>query len=74
MSDKITVSKLLDYCLKQMAKWNGNKVVFISSDDEWNDRHQLFYGFTTDIKWNVEDYRIQDIERYHKIDDIILLG
>lgn len=72
-NDKITVSKLLDFCLKEMARWNGDKVVFISSDDEWNDWHELFYWFTTDVKKNVDKWRLEDIQRYHKLDDIILL-
>ena len=69
----ITVSKLLDFCLKQMARWNGDKIIFISSDDEWNDWHELFYWFTTDVKQNVDKRRMEDIQRYHKPDDIILL-
>lgn len=73
MDKKITVNKLLDFCLKQMARWNWDKIIFISSDDEWNDRHELFYWFTTDVKWNVDKWRMEDIQRYYKVDDIILL-
>ena len=69
----ITVNKLSDYCLKEVAKWNGDKIIFISSDDEWNDWHELFYWFTTDVKQNVDKWRMEDIQRYHKPDDIILL-
>ncbi len=75
-NDKITVSKLLDFCLKELARWNGDKVVFISSDDEWNDWHELFYWFTSDKREMmdcIDKWRLEDMQRYHKLDDIILL-
>ena len=68
------VRELLQACQKEILKWNWDKVIFISSDDEWNDWHELFYHFTTDIKQNVDNWRMEDIQRYHKLDDIILLG
>lgn len=44
----ITVNKLLDYCLKQIAKWNGDKVVWVVNDDDGNGIHELPCWFTTD--------------------------
>lgn len=75
-NDKITVNKLLQYCQLEVKRWNWDKVIFISSDDEWNDWHELFYWFTSDKREMVDcidEWRLEDMERYHKLDDIILL-
>lgn len=44
-SNDITVDVLYKLCAEQIKLGNGKKKVFISSDDEGNDYHQLFYGF-----------------------------
>lgn len=68
----LTVNQLLEECEKQKSKGNGNKKVYISRDDEGNDFHALFYGFTDDKK------TIKEINDYcGSIDDIdnsIILG
>lgn len=67
----ITIDQLLDFCKKQVAKWNWNKKILISSDDEWNSYHNLYYAFKDDydeIKdlqdfcyiWDIQD----DLENY----------
>jgi len=33
----------------------------------------LFYWFSELEDWFVDDYRLEDIERYHKKEDVILL-
>ena len=71
------VKQLLLACQQQVLNWNWEKEVYISSDDEWNDFHELFYWFTyleDDVKGNLEEYRIEDIETNHQLKDIILLG
>lgn len=70
----IKIRQLLNYCLDEVKKGNAEKTIFISSDDEWNDFHELFYGFSKPADNYLDKERIIDIERYHKIDDIILLG
>jgi hypothetical protein len=75
-NDKITVNKLLQYCQLEAKRWNWDKVIFISSDDEWNDWHELFYWFTSDKREMmdcIDKWRLEDMQRYHKLDDIILL-
>ena len=42
-----------------MEKWNGDKHVFISSDDEWNDVHWLYYQFS---KFDEDDWYKETVE------------
>lgn len=67
----ITIDQLLDFCKKQVARWNWNKKILISSDDEWNSYHNLYYAFTDDYDeinelqnfcdiWDITD----DLENY----------
>lgn len=71
------IKDLLVACQQQVMNGNGEKKIFISSDDEWNDFHELFYWFTyleDEVKGNLEEYRIEDIEaRGDKLSDIVLL-
>ena len=46
MEQTLTVNQLLKECLEQISKGNGEKRVFISTDDEGNGFHNLFYGLT----------------------------
>lgn len=43
----LTIKDLYDECQKQIIKGNGNKVIMISSDDEGNSYHYLWYTFST---------------------------
>lgn len=47
MTDTITVSELLALCQEQVDNGNGNKKIVISSDDEGNNYHSLFFGFSS---------------------------
>ena len=47
--NEITVAELYARCKIQMFKGNGDKTILISSDDEGNSFHQLFFSFTDDI-------------------------
>ena len=47
--DAYTVEQLLEFCKAEKKKGNGKKKVLLSSDDEGNEYHQLFYGFTPTI-------------------------
>ena len=42
----ITVNELWKMCVEQRKNGNGNKKILISADDEGNDFHHLFHGFT----------------------------
>lgn len=44
----LTVLELRTFCNKQIQKGNGAKKILISSDDEWNEYHNLYYQFTDD--------------------------
>ena len=71
MEKTIIVNELLKECMRQVAKGNGEKRVFISTDDEGNGFHNLFYGLTDSQ---------EDIDAYYKMgcinekDNVILLG
>ena len=42
----LTIKDLLNECKRQVAIGNGNKTIMISSDDEGNSYHYLWYAFT----------------------------
>lgn len=72
----MTVEELYNELLYQIAIWNSKKVIYISQDDEWNDFHLLLQWFIykrDEVEANLEEYRIQDIERHHELKDIVLL-
>ena len=46
----MTVKVLAKYCLEQIRKGNGDKIVQISQDDEGNGYHTLYYQFTDDLE------------------------
>ena len=48
MNNYITINQLLAACEYQAKIWNWDKHIFISSDDEWNGFHWLFYTFIYD--------------------------
>ena len=43
----LTIKDLKKECEKQIKMGNGNKTIMISSDDEGNSYHYLWYSFTT---------------------------
>ncbi len=45
----VTVEDLYELCKNQIAKGNGDKTILISSDDEGNSFHTLFYTFTDEL-------------------------
>lgn len=54
----LTVKRLAEACEKMIAKGYGNRVVWISSDDEGNDFHRLFYEFTPLDDSNIDDFNM----------------
>ena len=46
----MTVENLLAICQEQVAKGNGKKVIYLSDDDEGNGYHEMFYGFSENVK------------------------
>lgn len=74
-SPYLNIEQLFCFCGKQIQKWNGKKKILITTDDEWNGYHWLFYQFTDnteEIKELCEGGyfhdRIQDPENF------VLLG
>lgn len=46
MTNTITIAVLKRLCEEQIKNGNGNKKILISSDDEGNGFHELFYAFS----------------------------
>lgn len=67
----IKVQDLYYMCKEQVEKGNGGKKILISSDDEGNSYHELFYTFTEEI----EDYKdyIYCVDET-ELKDYIILG
>lgn len=42
----LTIRDLYKECIKELQKGNGDKTIMISSDDEGNSYHYLWYAFT----------------------------
>lgn len=79
----LTVRDLYYECQKEMANGNRDKVIMISSDDEGNSYHYLWYSFTTiekmeePIKIGSKEYKSEfefSDERVAKKEDTIILG
>ena len=81
----LTINDLKKECEKQIKLGNGNKTIMISSDDEGNSYHYLWYSFTTmeqieetitipnkNIKYTYE-FEFAD-EKVAKKEDTIILG
>lgn len=78
-----TVKDLAQACVREIKKGNGDKTIMITSDDEGNSYHYLWYLFSTveemeepitignkEIK---NEFEFAD-ERIAKKEDTILLG
>jgi len=72
MSNKwFTVNDLLAECKYQVEKGNGNKEIRISSDDEWNDYHRLFFSFTD---WEKDIKELDEFDSIEDKENAIILG
>lgn len=68
--EQMTVNALMEFCKKEIAAGNGDKMIVISNDNEGNGYHGLFYAFTAadDFIDDVYDSRSTDPDK------IIVLG
>ena len=69
----ITINELYDICGTQKKKGNGNKKILISSDDEGNEYHELFYGFLEDLK-DIDNYQLPFGVNEDNKKDYLILG
>ena len=46
MAKVITVEELYKHCKIQIGEGNGKKKILLSSDDEGNEFHEMFFTFT----------------------------
>lgn len=69
----LTVEDLLRLCRQQCANGNGKKTVLISTDDEGNGFHTLYYGFA-DTSNNALYAQYGMFADNNNPDDVVLLG
>lgn len=72
MNKGLTVRELLKMCQAQVTKWNGDKHILISDDDEGNGFHTLFYGID-DTPEGIQ-YALELEHDHHNADEIVVLG
>jgi len=75
----LTIKDLFNECKKQIALGNENKVIMISTDDEGNGYHYLWYSFTSATELLEDEDSYFDMsylidERIAKKEDTIILG
>lgn len=75
MTQPITVKMLMSFCKDAIRKGCGDKKIYISSDDEGNSFHPLYFQFTTDPN-EVKDVCDLGLVLYAPADanDMVLLG
>lgn len=69
----LTVAQLLEFCKEQVEKGNGDKHIIISTDDEGNGYHTLFYSFTDDEE-NLQNILEREHDGTHTVDNCVCLG
>jgi len=77
MNTAITVDLLANFVQDMQKRGFGKKKILISTDDEGNDYHELFYGFTPDMKMMTSFEHgpfFAGIPRETLIKDYIILG
>ena len=68
----ITVKQLFEACKTQIAKGNGDRHILLSSDDEGNWYHEMFFLFTP-IQGKDIDYALPvSVENFDK--NYLILG
>lgn len=79
----LTVKDLERLCKQQILNGNGDKVIMISSDDEGNSYHYLWYAFETIEEYEQEEdyngYKFKmnftyNVDKISKKEDTIILG
>ena len=75
MTTPLTVKELKRFCEEQIAHWRWDNYVYISSDDEGNMYHPLFFQFTANPD-DIQEYELHDEPMDFGVDYdwIVLLG
>lgn len=72
MNKGITVNELYAMRAEQIKKGNGDKYILITTDDEGNGYHTLFYAIDDNIE-NIR-YALEIEHDNHTEDEVVLLG
>lgn len=71
----LKVKDLYEIVKHEINKGNGNKTIMISSDDEGNEYHYLWYAFTSGKEMQEDDCFMMSVdESIAPIEDTIVLG
>jgi hypothetical protein len=73
----ITVNELAAFVKKAQKKVLGDKKILISADDEGNEYHELFFGFTDNLSEmlsGVYPPTLHGVEIEEAIRDYVILG
>jgi hypothetical protein len=69
----MTVKELLQACEKQVAKWNGDRIIFISNDEDWNGWHEIINHFVSNPEI-IKDYdEYEEVKNRYNYDEVVLL-
>lgn len=72
----MNIKELYKYCQDEILNGNGNKEIYISTDEEGNGFHKMYYAFTSnrELIEKFASYGTFDISSEDSIEDVILLG
>ena len=73
MNHPITIKELAYLCKKEIDAGYGNREIYISSDDEGNSYHGLYFGFTKD-KDTIEKASLYCNADFENIENTVILG
>ena len=71
---ELTVRDLLNECIKQIQLGNGNKKIFLATDEEGNGFHPCYFGFTDNNKGDIDAYKKMFCIDCEDTNKVILLG
>ena len=74
VNKSLTVNDLANACKEEIMKGNGNKYVLVSSDDEGNSYHTLFFLFVDDQELITKCAEYGLFHDNNDPNDVILLG
>lgn len=78
MAETITVHELMAHCKAAIGRGLGNKKILISSDDEGNEYHELFFAFTKigngEHEMMPDEYQLHGVSLEDAQSEYIILG
>lgn len=73
--EAVTVAELYNILAKEVKAGNGSKKILLSSDDEGNSYHEMFYHLTPVEKAVYEEYQLPyDVSMEKAKSEYVVLG